>query len=61
MCYEIKLDTICRVIGKRQEKDRKAKKWKQSQNIDDWAGAIDRFHIPDDKMVEDIKEFVETI
>ena len=48
-------------IGEFSSQIDEAKKWKQSQNIDDWAGAIDRFHIPDEKMVEDIREFVETI
>ena len=48
-------------IGEFSSQIDKAKQWKESQNIDDWASAIDRFHIPDEKMVEDIKEFVETI
>ena len=48
-------------IGEFSSQIDEAKQWKESQNIDDWAGAIDRFHIPDDKMVEDIKEFVKTI
>ncbi len=43
MCCEIKLDTICRVIGKRQKKQRKAKKfigiYKAIENIQD----IERF------------------
>jgi adenylate cyclase len=38
-----------------------AKKWKVSQNIDDWAGTIDRFHIPDEKRVDDIRKFIESI
>ena len=38
-----------------------AKKWKVSQNIDDWAGTIDRFHIPDEKRVDDIRQFMESI
>jgi len=48
-------------IGEFSNQLDEAKKWKESQNIADWAGAIDRFHIPDEKMVEDIKEFVATI
>ena len=51
------LDKIGEFGGRLEE----AKKWKVSQNIDDWAGAIDRFHIPDEKRVEDIRQFVEGI
>ena len=51
------LDKIGEFGGQLEE----AKKWKVSQNIDDWAGAIDRFHIPDEKRVEDIRQFVEGI
>lgn len=51
------LDKIGEFGGQLEE----AKKWKVSQNIDDWAGAIDRFHIPDEKRVEDIRQFIESI
>ena len=51
------LDRIGEFGGQLEE----AKKWKVSQNIEDWAGAIDRFHIPDEKRVEDIRQFVEGI
>jgi len=51
------LDKIGEFGGQLEE----AKKWKVSQNIDDWAGAIDRFHIPDEKRVEDIRQFLESI
>ena len=48
-------------IGEFNNQLEEAKKWKASQNIDDWAGAIDRFHIPDETRVEDIRQFVEGI
>jgi len=48
-------------IGEFSNQLEEAKKWKASQNIDDWAGAIDRFHIPDETRVEDIRQFVEGI
>ena len=48
-------------IGDFSNQLEEAKKWKASQNIDDWGGAIDRFHIPDETRVEDIKQFVEGI
>ena len=48
-------------IGEFSSQSDEAKRWKELQNIEDWGAAIDRFHIPDEKMVEDIKEFVETI
>ncbi len=51
------LDKIGEFGGQLEE----ARKWKVSQNIDDWAGAIDRFHIPDEKRVEDIRQFIESI
>ncbi len=51
------LDKIGEFGGQLEE----ARKWKVSQNIDDWAGAIDRFHIPDEKRVEDIRQFMESI
>jgi TolB-like protein len=53
----LSLDKIGEFGGQLEE----AKKWKVSQNIDDWAGAIDRFHIPDEKRVEDIRQFIESI
>ena len=51
------LDKIGEFGGQLEE----AKKWKGSQNIGDWAGAIDRFHIPDEKRVDDIRQFIESI
>ena len=48
-------------IGEFSNQLEEAKKWKASQNIDDWAGAIDRFHIPDETRVEDIRQFVDGI
>ena len=48
-------------IGEFSNQLEEAKKWKASQNVDDWAGAIDRFHIPDETRVEDIRQFVEGI
>ena len=53
----LSLDKTGEFFGELEE----AKEYKVAQNIDDWAGVIDRFHIPDEKRVEDICKFVESI
>ena len=53
----LSLDKTGEFLGELEE----AKEYKVAQNIEDWAGVIDRFHIPDEKRVEDICKFVESI